>query len=318
MKLLTIRDVSKAYSVSTRTLRYYEEIGLLSSIRDDERGCRVYDEKALRRLSQIVVLKALRLPLRQIETILHDERGQEALMILESHASDIANEQMALSAIEKALHACIACLRSSGLLIVPVDTLDQEVVRKLARSTSVPSKEHKEATYMTKLTNVRIVYLPPSDVCSIIGNGSLAEKEAGDLIDKFIIDSKLRETKPDFRLYGFNHPNGVLPDGSDHGYEFWVTIPPDYEIPRPYEKKRFQGGLYAAHMIPMGAFDEWGWLVDWAMSNEAYEPRWGDAECMGGLIEEVLNYTHHVGKPQEEKDRDLQLDLLMPIAPRKP
>ncbi|WP_294144666.1 hypothetical protein [uncultured Clostridium sp.] len=30
-----------------------------------------------------------------------------------------------------------------------------------------------------------------------------------------------------------------------------------YGIPSSLEKKRFCGGLYAAHIIPFGNFDEW-------------------------------------------------------------
>lgn len=317
MKLLSIRDVSKNFSVSTRTLRYYEEVGLLGSIRDDENGYRAYDDKALRRLSQILALRALRLPLRQIEAILRGEKGRDALAILEAHTAEITNERITLSHIEAVLSACVTCLRNSGLLMVPVEILGKKTAQNLARSATMPIQQIREDAYMTKLTNVRIVYLPPADVCGIIGKGPLAEKEAGDLIDQFILDNNLKEVKPDLRLYGFNHPNGVLPDGSDHGYEFWVTIPPDCAVPLPYEKKRFEGGLYAAHMIPMGAFEEWEWLVDWAKSSEVYEPCWGDEACMSGLLEEVLNYIHHVGKPQKEKDSELQLDLLMPIMPRK-
>jgi len=37
---------------------------------------------------------------------------------------------------------------------------------------------------------------------------------------------------------------------SDHGYERWLTIPYDMKVNPPFAKKRFSGGLYAAHMTP--------------------------------------------------------------------
>ena len=169
---------------------------------------------------------------------------------------------------------------------------------------------------ISKLKDVRIVYLPPATVASICcvgGNGGEPEHESGNLVHQFIRDHHLDKVKPDFRHYGFNHPNGSLADGSDHGYERWVTIPETMEVALPYVKKEFSGGLYAAHMIPMGAFEEWEWLCNWAMANDQYEPNWGDTACMGGLLEEHLDYIHKFMLNEEKLDENMQLDLLFPI-----
>lgn len=59
MALQTISQVVKHYDLSTRTLRYYEEIGLLPSHREEDYAYRLYDEEALKRLNHIVVLRKL-------------------------------------------------------------------------------------------------------------------------------------------------------------------------------------------------------------------------------------------------------------------
>ena len=46
----TISQVSRALSVSTRALRYYEEMGLIHSRRIEGYAYRVYDEDTVRRL----------------------------------------------------------------------------------------------------------------------------------------------------------------------------------------------------------------------------------------------------------------------------
>jgi DNA-binding transcriptional MerR regulator len=51
-------------------LRHYEKIGLLPSNRVDDYAYRVYDEDAVRRLQYIIVLRKLRIPLKEISTIL--------------------------------------------------------------------------------------------------------------------------------------------------------------------------------------------------------------------------------------------------------
>jgi DNA-binding transcriptional MerR regulator len=43
MKLMTISEVAKTFNVKTRTLRYYDEIGLLPSTRKQDFTYRVYE-----------------------------------------------------------------------------------------------------------------------------------------------------------------------------------------------------------------------------------------------------------------------------------
>ena len=45
------------------------------------------------------------------------------------------------------------------------------------------------------------------------------EKPVGELVDKFIRDSKLYEIKKDSRYFGFNHPKPCVLDDGTHGYE---------------------------------------------------------------------------------------------------
>ena len=45
----TVKDVSEISGVSIRTLRYYDEIGLLKPTELSDAGYRLYDNKALER-----------------------------------------------------------------------------------------------------------------------------------------------------------------------------------------------------------------------------------------------------------------------------
>jgi hypothetical protein len=79
-------------------------------------------------------------------------------------------------------------------------------------------------------------------------------------VDAFVRESTLTRIKPDLRHYGFNSPSSVDETGR-HGYEMRVTIPGGFPVSKPLVKKHFDGGLYGAHMIPFGAFEEWDLLV---------------------------------------------------------
>lgn len=66
----SIKNLAKIAGVSTRTLRYYDEIGLLKPCRINSAGYRIYGENEVNILQQILLYKQLELPLDQIKQIL--------------------------------------------------------------------------------------------------------------------------------------------------------------------------------------------------------------------------------------------------------
>ena len=69
--MMTVHEVSALTGVSIRTLRYYDEIGLLPPARYTEANYRLYDEAALERLQQILLFRALEFPLKEIKAIVN-------------------------------------------------------------------------------------------------------------------------------------------------------------------------------------------------------------------------------------------------------
>lgn len=66
-----IREFAKLCSVSVRTLRYYDEIGLLKpAFVDKQNGYRCYDENSLQRMQQILFYRELDFSLEKISEIL--------------------------------------------------------------------------------------------------------------------------------------------------------------------------------------------------------------------------------------------------------
>ena len=63
---LSIREVCARAGLSARTIRYYEELGLLPGVRRRSGGRRVYGPDELERLRFITRLKALGLSLEEI------------------------------------------------------------------------------------------------------------------------------------------------------------------------------------------------------------------------------------------------------------
>lgn len=325
MELQTISEVSKQFNISTRTLRYYEQIGLIQSTKKEDFSFRTYNEVTILRLKQIIMLRKLRIPLKSIAKILLTENTTLAIEVFQRNLSEIGDEITALTMIKSVIQSFIERLNIKN---AKLQLLDDESLLEIVDSLTVSKISFKEDKTMddlnkaseklNKLTDkdVRIVYLPPATVASSHYIGDEPEHNAALVMDKFVRQSNLPNIKPDMRQYGFNHPNPGCIEGSDgHGYEFWVTIPDDMDVPEPLVKKHFEGGLYAAHMIPMGAFEEWGWLWDWAHNNDKYNANIIDdgGQCMNGLLEEHLNYRNNITKLIDGVYDNVQLDLLIPI-----
>lgn len=79
----TVKEVSQLAGISIRTLRYYDEVGLLKPTRVSEAGYRLYDDKALERLQEIMFFKEMEIPLEQIKQIVEDPTldRQEVLLL---------------------------------------------------------------------------------------------------------------------------------------------------------------------------------------------------------------------------------------------
>lgn len=95
MNLIKIKDVSDKYGITARTLRYYEDIGLIESIRSDNYAYRTYDESTIRKLEQILILRRLNISVKDIKRIFATTGSEVVLEILGKKADDI-DEEVAL------------------------------------------------------------------------------------------------------------------------------------------------------------------------------------------------------------------------------
>ncbi len=69
-KLMSVHEVATLTGITTRTLHYYDEIGLLKPAKVTEAGYRMYDDAALGRLQNILLFRELEFPLKEIKAIL--------------------------------------------------------------------------------------------------------------------------------------------------------------------------------------------------------------------------------------------------------
>ena len=103
--LLSISEVAAASGVTTRTLRYYQEIGLLHPSRTRADGQRRYGPDELRRLQRILLLRELGVPLSAIARVLADESDE--VTVLGAHRDSVRNERDRLSRLMATINRTI-------------------------------------------------------------------------------------------------------------------------------------------------------------------------------------------------------------------
>ncbi len=114
-----IGELSRMVNLSQRTIRYYEEIGLLQSIRRIEHGKRVYTDDDVRRLKFINKLKVLGLSLAEmveLEKIYRSQKNNREVIpkliaILDERAIQIDDRLTQLAALKNEIRGYQAHLR---------------------------------------------------------------------------------------------------------------------------------------------------------------------------------------------------------------
>lgn len=322
MDFMTVGEVSSAFQVSARMLRYYEKEGLIQSTRKEGYAYRIYDAEAVRRVRQILILRKLQVPLKRIRGIMEGSR-EEAVRLLKADIAEREESAAAMDVMKRALERLLEWLETEPEA-GPVNFVQDDALIELTEP--LPLKKHslreekrmRKAKEMAEKGNfIRIIQLPPCTVAAYQFEGDAPEEAVGAVMDEFVRSSGLYEKKPDARLFGFNHPD-MAPGSEWHGYEDWVTIPDDMEPPAPLVKKHFPGGWYAAYTIRFPEFQEWAFLREWVDAHEIYQADYHDEALrdMGGCLEEHLNWVYcaHMGWP--ENGPDGKLDLLLPIRRR--
>ncbi|MEA2109151.1 MAG: MerR family transcriptional regulator [Pseudomonadota bacterium] len=115
LKAYRIGEMGKMLDMSSRTIRYYEEIGLLNTVKRMEGGRRIYTDNDLRRLRFIKKLKLLGLSLNdmaELERIYSIHRSNKKVLprvveLLHRHSTEIDTRLKELSKLKNEIESYI-------------------------------------------------------------------------------------------------------------------------------------------------------------------------------------------------------------------
>lgn len=83
MNTYTIQEISKRFQLPPSTLRYYEDMGLLTNVERTSNNQRIYTDEHVNRLSAIACFKNTGLPISKMQDFFHYEEN------ISEHIDDI-------------------------------------------------------------------------------------------------------------------------------------------------------------------------------------------------------------------------------------
>ena len=111
----TAQEMARLAGVSTRTLRYYEERGLISPHRQAENGYRLYGEVEVERLQRILFLRERQVSIEDIGTYLNDPKP-DMLAFWEAHLLKLMAEQNRTDVLIRNVQGTINALRGKAVM----------------------------------------------------------------------------------------------------------------------------------------------------------------------------------------------------------
>lgn len=108
--MYSIKELSAMAGVSSRTLRYYDSIGLLRPSTRTTSGVRMYDGELVDQLQRILFFKTLEVPLKEIKKIM-SQSFDEQLEQLHLHQEAIKTKIDALKNLDRAISISINMIK---------------------------------------------------------------------------------------------------------------------------------------------------------------------------------------------------------------
>ena len=338
MDLIRINEVVENYKISSRTLRYYEEAGLLWSSRPDNKSQRYYDAGALERLKQIIILRKLQIPVKDIIKIYKSDDTAALIQAFVYKLDSLDAEITALSELRRLVDEFLQKMLTSGFKkISAITLLYEETEKRLTRAggptnpghltpdvrvdglstvgqpdpdaraggpnTMVTFGELSEISRAAlRLSDVRLIRLPPARVLT-----SRLKAGGADGIDENLFIRYGLTPEPGFRNCFFKKE----PDGE---WVMLIKLPDNYANDTEYLDEAFPGGLYAITSSFMADIDDaFALLKDWINISDEYELDTG-----GGreppryeMIEEILPFDI------ANKFNRYQQDVFVPVKLRE-
>lgn len=242
MNLIKITDLTKQLGLSSRTLRYYEQVGLIGSVRPQFEAYRYYDEAAVERLRQIMILRKMQISVKDIIRIYESSEMSTIVEIFAGKINEIDKEVTALSDLKYIINSFLQKMVTNGIKkISALPLLYEEMEKQFGLI-----EEQRLITY-SELSDIQEKLAKPVD-------SAIVSLPAMRVLSSCLQENPQTSDVTGFWRYVQSHNIRGGEPGQHEQFEFQTSsgdvvmlrITDDYINDSEYTDYFFGGGLYAA------------------------------------------------------------------------
>ncbi|MBQ7338682.1 MAG: MerR family transcriptional regulator [Clostridia bacterium] len=308
MNLICITDAVKLFGVSSKTLRYYESVGLIASVRPPFEKYRYYDMETIERLKQIMVLRKMKIPIKDIIRIYENADMSTVVEVFVNHINAIDEETNSLTELRRIVSEFLQNMMQNGITKISALPLLYEEMNKRLKIMDEPrpvSFQELSAVSqrLSKSIQPAIISLPRMRVLSSYRKGQ-AEVSEPDNFWRWIQQYGLDFGQPgEHRRFEYESVAGDV---------ILVVIPYDFKNDSMYLDYVFEGGLFATINVYLDEdlAEQLRLLVSDLNNNKFYEV---DYNRQGQLRHPVLLET--LISPDDKREL---VSMLLPVKKRLP
>jgi len=313
MNLIRITDVVESFGVSSRTLRYYEEVGLLWSQHPENKAQRHYDTAAIERLKQLIVLRKLQIPIKDIVKVYKDESIAALIQAFVDKLDSLDTELTALSKLRQLVDEFLHKMLINGVKkISAITLLYEETEKRLAAVKTYDGIRFEKLAEVSreayKLSDIRLIRLPAMRVLSSRHKTGEAENLDVDKMQNLFTPHGFTPIPGMRDCFMRKEKGDMAQDEENDEYVMLIKIPDNYQNETIYQDEHLPGGLYAVASTFFENMDDTIILLrEWVANSSDFALDLSRKE----MLEEILPWdiVNKLGKFQQ--------DIFIPIIIKK-
>lgn len=150
----TVNKLAKLAGVSVRTLHHYDSIGLLKPSKRTDAGYRVYREKDLLRLQQIMFYIELEFPLKKIKAIIN-KHGFDMVRALEGHRKMLLERNERTKKLVETIDRTIKNMKEEKTMLKDEDLYEGFSKKEIKEITDEVTRKYDPKVVKESYDNVR-------------------------------------------------------------------------------------------------------------------------------------------------------------------
>ncbi|MDR1117188.1 MAG: MerR family transcriptional regulator [Oscillospiraceae bacterium] len=238
---LCITDAVKQFGVTSKTLRYYEHVGLLEAKRADNNNYRYYNESEVERIKQIMVLRKMQISIKDIIRIYENEDMSTVVEVFVNRIHAIDDEIGALAELKRIVGEFLQTMLDNGITkISAIPLLYEEMDKQLELM-----EKQKPITYgdlsavsekLARPISFSIVDLPPCRVLTSFLKPDMNESDYTGFSRYMQINGLSQATSGNHQQFEYQTEKCDV---------LMVQVPEDFVNDSKYLDYHFLGGLFA-------------------------------------------------------------------------